>query len=67
MDRSASALTLPTGLSGHGSRAARQPDRVMTQRRRRHAAGRCATASAVASVIFTFMRTVRLSFAPRIA
>ncbi len=39
----------------------------MTQGQRRHAAGGCATASAVESVIFTFMRTVRLSFAPRIA
>ncbi|WP_429001480.1 hypothetical protein [Xanthomonas arboricola] len=67
MDRPASALSLLAGLSGHGSRAALQPDRLVTQRQRRHAAGRCATASTVASVIFTFMRTVRLSFAPRIA
>ncbi len=39
----------------------------MTQGQRRQAAGGCATAAAVASVIFTFMRTVRLLFAPRIA
>ncbi|WP_429001332.1 hypothetical protein [Xanthomonas arboricola] len=67
MVRSASALLLPAGLSGHGSCATSQPDRVVTQGQRRHAAGRCATASVVASVIFTFMRTVRLSSAPRIA
>lgn len=67
MDRTASALCLPAGLSGYGNHAPRQPDRFMTQGQRRHAAGRCATASAVASVIFTFMRSVRLSSAPRIA
>nr|WP_184649855.1 hypothetical protein [Xanthomonas euroxanthea] len=67
MDRSACALPLPAGLFGHGSGAPLQADRVPTQRQRRHAAGRCATASAVASVIFTFMRTVRSSSAPRIA
>ncbi|PPU33776.1 hypothetical protein XarbCFBP7604_07695 [Xanthomonas arboricola] len=67
MDRSAFALPLLAGLSGYRSRAPRQPDRLMTQGQRRQVAGGCATAAAVASVIFTFMRTVRLSFAPRIA
>ncbi|WP_260305902.1 hypothetical protein [Xanthomonas sp. 3075] len=67
MDRSASALPLLPGLSGYSSRASLQPGRFVTQGQRRHAAGRCATASVVASVIFTFMRTVRLLFAPRIA
>ncbi|ABJ89948.1 hypothetical protein XOO4821 [Xanthomonas oryzae pv. oryzae KACC 10331] len=41
--------------------------RHMTLGQHRQMSGRCATSSAVASVIFTFMRTVRLSFAPRIA
>ncbi|WP_439333517.1 hypothetical protein [Xanthomonas hortorum] len=67
MNRSASTLHLPAGMSGRGSAASRQPVRYIMQEQRRPYAGRCATTSVVASIAFTFMRTVRLSFAPRIA
>ncbi|KQQ75889.1 hypothetical protein ASF73_07505 [Xanthomonas sp. Leaf131] len=67
MDRSASSSQLFAGLFGRGGGASGQRDRCMSQARRRHRAGRRVTASVVASIVFTFMCTVRLSFAPRIA
>ncbi|CAD0334978.1 hypothetical protein CFBP7900_21650 [Xanthomonas hortorum pv. carotae] len=41
--------------------------RFITQGQGRQYAGRCTAASVAGSIVFTFMRTVRLSFAPRIA
>ncbi|WAT13551.1 hypothetical protein [Xanthomonas fragariae] len=67
MERSAVAISLLAGSSGRGSRKSIQRNRSATREQRRHSADRCATVSVVASVIFTFMRAVRLSFAPRIA
>ncbi|WP_244171069.1 hypothetical protein [Xanthomonas populi] len=54
-------------MSGRCSTASLESHRDMTQEQCRLYAGRCATTSVVASIAFTFMRTVRLSFAPRIA
>ncbi|ASK94444.1 hypothetical protein KWH04_14085 [Xanthomonas campestris pv. trichodesmae] len=67
MQRPAVALSSLVIASARGSEAVQQFGRRMTLEQRRQMAGRCATASAVAFVTFTFMRTVRLSFAPRIA
>ncbi|QEO97272.1 putative secreted protein [Xanthomonas oryzae pv. oryzicola] len=67
MQRPTVALSLPAIASARGGNASVQFRRHMTLGQHRRMSGRCATASAVASVIFTFMRTVRLSFAPRIA
>ncbi|MBV6777658.1 hypothetical protein [Xanthomonas euvesicatoria] len=61
------ALSSLAIASARGSEPVQQFGRRMTLEQRRQVAGRCATVSAVASVIFTFMRTVRLSSAPRIA
>ncbi|WP_165786148.1 hypothetical protein [Xanthomonas prunicola] len=67
MQRPTVALSLHVDASARNGNAALQWCRDMTLEQHRQIAGRCATAAAVASVIFTFMRTVRLSFAPRIA
>lgn len=67
MQRPTVAVPLPATASARGGNVSLQWGRNMTLEQRRQVAGRYATASAVASVIFTFMRTVRLSFAPRIA
>ncbi|KUF37589.1 hypothetical protein [Xanthomonas phaseoli] len=67
MQRLTVALASPAIASARGSESVQPFGRRMTPEQRRHMAGRCATASAVASVIFTFMRTVRFSSAPRIA
>ncbi|KFA28928.1 hypothetical protein [Xanthomonas vasicola] len=67
MQRPTFALSLLANASARSGNASLQRCRHMTLGQRRQMAGRCATASAVACVIFTFMRTVRLSFAPRIA
>ncbi|MEF9418052.1 hypothetical protein [Xanthomonas citri] len=66
MQRPTVALSSLAIASARGSEPVQQFGR-MTLEQRRQVAGRCATVSAVASVIFTFMRTVRLSSAPRIA
>nr|WP_169749482.1 hypothetical protein [Xanthomonas pisi] len=55
------------GLSWRSGRRLQRPGRSTTQEQRRQHAGRCTAASVAASIVFTFMRTVRLSFAPRIA
>ncbi|MFC7521989.1 hypothetical protein ACFQS6_22355 [Xanthomonas populi] len=60
-------LPLSACMSGRCSTASLESHRDMTQEQCRLYAGRCATTSVVASIAFTFMRTVRLSFAPRIA
>ncbi|KHS06288.1 hypothetical protein RM61_16875 [Xanthomonas phaseoli pv. phaseoli] len=67
MQRPTVALSSLAIASARGSESLQQCGRGMTLGQRRQMAGRCATASAVASVIFTFMCTVRLSSAPRIA
>ncbi|UXA68977.1 hypothetical protein M0D46_18370 [Xanthomonas prunicola] len=67
MQRPTVALSLHADASARSGNASLQWYRDMTLEQHRPISGRCATAAAVASVIFTFMRTVRLSFAPRIA
>ncbi|WP_259149274.1 hypothetical protein [Xanthomonas sp. 3793] len=62
------AVTKPVaGLSWRRGRCLQRPERLTTQEQRRQQAGRCTAASVAASIVFTFMRTVRLSFAPRTA
>ncbi|WP_193552446.1 MULTISPECIES: hypothetical protein [Xanthomonas] len=67
MQRAFAALKPVAGLSWRGGNRVQRSGRFITQRQRRQYAGRCTAASVAASIVFTFMRTVRLSLAPRIA
>ncbi|MCC4634808.1 hypothetical protein [Xanthomonas dyei] len=67
MQRSLAALKPVAGSSWRGSNRLQRSGRFIAQGQRRQYAGRCTAASVAASIVFTFMRTVRLSFAPRIA
>jgi len=67
MQRSPVALLLRAIASARGGNALRQLDRRTMLEQCWHMSDRCASASAVRSLIFTFMRTLRLLFATRIA
>ncbi|WP_193589294.1 hypothetical protein [Xanthomonas arboricola] len=67
MQRAFAALKPAAGLSWRGGNYLQRSGRFITQGQRRQYAGRCTAASVAASIVFTFMRTVRLSLAPRIA
>ncbi|MDG4485146.1 hypothetical protein G8D20_20820 [Xanthomonas vesicatoria] len=67
MQRALAALSPVAGLSRHSGNCLQRLGRFITQGQHRHHAGRCTATSVAGSIVFTFMRTVRLSFAPRIA
>ncbi|WDJ88046.1 hypothetical protein JH302_11970 [Xanthomonas campestris] len=67
MPHFAPASHLPAGAEGQGGSVAPQCERGMTHAQRRQFAGRCTSASVVASIVFNFMRTLRSPIAPRIA
>ncbi|WP_065469871.1 hypothetical protein [Xanthomonas bromi] len=67
MQRSLAALKPVAGLPRRGGNRLQRFGRFISQGQRRHHAGCCTAASVAGSIVFTFMRTVRLSFAPRIA
>nr|WVJ86009.1 hypothetical protein VDP59_010385 [Xanthomonas campestris pv. campestris] len=67
MQRSLAALKPIAGLSWRSCPGLQRSGRFITQEQCRHYAGRRTAASVAGSIVFTFMRTVRLSSAPRIA
>ncbi|MBB3804964.1 hypothetical protein FHR51_001098 [Xanthomonas arboricola] len=67
LQHATSASKVPAGVFRQSGAIVQQRGRRRTLAQRRQLAGRCAIDSMVASTVFTFMRTVRLSFAPRIA
>ncbi|ETC88042.1 hypothetical protein ABQZ69_18575 [Xanthomonas sp. WHRI 8391] len=67
MQRALAALRPVAGLSWRSGNRLQRSGRFITQGQGRQYAGRCTAASVAGSIVFTFMRTVRLSFAPRIA
>ncbi|MEA9565947.1 hypothetical protein [Xanthomonas sp. WHRI 8932A] len=67
MQRAFAAVKPAAGLSWRSGNYVQRSGCFITHGQRRQYAGRCTAASVAASIVFTFMRTVRLSLAPRIA